>query len=362
MAGVELRAALQARLDAFVAAGRVPGVSAGVVLADGTSLALAAGLADREKQTPLRPEDRLCAGSTGKTFVAAVALQLAGEGKLDLDALVGEYLGEEKWFERLPNAQEITIAHLLSHRSGILRYEFDPEFVKAVTASPERVWKPAELLAYVLGDEPPFAAGRGFAYSDTNFILVGLVIEEITGKALYEEVRRRLLDPLELEGIREQDAPELPGLVQGYPGVPNPFGAPEHTLDARGRFFLNPQFEWAGGGYIGNGGGYARWAKALYEGPVVESELRARMVAGQPTTGIGPGVRYGLGCEIWPGAGGECWGHSGFFPGYLTEIRYWPKERIAVAVQVNTSEYAALPKPLGLLCEELLNEAIADGG
>jgi D-alanyl-D-alanine carboxypeptidase len=351
---LDLRQALQAKLESFVAAGKVPGVSAGVVTADGVDLALAAGLADREKGTVLRPGDRLCGGSSGKTFVATVALQLVQEGKLGLEDLVGEHLGDAEWFERLPNAADITIAHLLGHRTGIPRHEFDPAFLQAVLSSPDRVWEPAEMVAYVLDRDPPFAAGDGFLYSDTNFVLLGMVIEELAGKTLYEEIQRRVLGPLELDGIRPQDGRSIPGLVQGYLGAKNTFGAPERTLLADGRFVLNPQFEWAGGGFVANGGEMARWAKALYEGPVLEAASRERMLAGLEARELGRGMRYGLACEIWPSARGTCVGHAGFFPGYLTEMRYWPGLRTAVAVQVNTSEYAALPEPLGALCEELL--------
>ena len=354
-----LREVVQERLDAFIAAGRVPGISAGIVAPDGTELALAAGLADREKKTPMRPDDRLCGGSTGKTFVAAVALQLVEEEKLALDALLGEYLGEEKWFERLPNYQDVTLAHLLGHRTGLARHEFDPEFMKAVMSQPDRAWKPAEMVAYILDRKPPFAAGEGFAYSDTNFILLGMVIEKVTGKPLYEEIERRLLVPLKLDGVRRQDSRTLPGLVQGYLGANNPFGAPERSLEADGRFMINPQFEWAGGGFVDNGGELARWAKALYDGPVLKPATRELMVAGLPADEIGPGIRYGLACELWPSENGRCWGHAGFFPGYLTEMRYWPDKATAVAVQVNTSEYAALPKKLGALCEELLEIVLA---
>lgn len=354
-----LRDAVQEKLDAFIAAGKVPGISAGIVAPDGTELALVAGLADREKKTPMRPDDRLCGGSSGKTFVAAVALQLVEEEKLALDALLGEYLGDEKWFARLPNAKEITLAHLLGHRTGIARHEFDPEFMKVVMSEPDRAWKTAEMVAYILDRPAPFAAGKGFAYSDTNFILLGMVIEKVTGKTLYEEIGRRLLTPLELDGIRPQDSRTLPGLVQGYLGAKNPFGAPERSLEADGRFIVNPQFEWAGGGFVGNGGELARWARALYQGPVLKPATRERMVAGLPADAIGPGVHYGLACQIWPSENGPCWGHAGFFPGYLTEMRYWPDKKAAVAVQVNTSEYAALPKTLGALCEELLAVVLA---
>lgn len=301
----------------------------------------------------------MCGGSNGKTFVAAVALQLVQEGKLRLDALVGEYLGTEAWFEHVPNSSDITIEHLLSHRTGVPRHEFDPKFQAALLAEPDRVWKPAELVAYVLDHEPPFAAGAGFQYSDTNFVLLAMVIEAITGKTMYEEVERRLLGPLKLDGVRPQDGRKLAGLVQGYAGPKNSFGSFDRCLLPDGRFVLNPQFEWAGGGFIANGGTLARWAKALYEGPVLTPETRARMFAGKEARELGRGMRYGLACEIWPSRQGACYGHGGYFPGYMTEMRYWLEHRVAVAVQVNTSEFEALPKPLGELCETLLATVLA---
>src|ERR1700752_3043307 len=118
-AHAELTAALQARLALLVAAGKPPGVSAGLVLDDGTELALAAGLADRAKNAPLTPRSRLCAGSTGKTFVAATILHLVEAGDIALDDFAGDLLESPPWFERLPNAGELTVELLLRHRTGL---------------------------------------------------------------------------------------------------------------------------------------------------------------------------------------------------------------------------------------------------
>jgi len=189
-----------------------------------------------------------------------------------------------------------------------------------------------------------------------------MIVERVTGKSLYSEVQRRFLDPLGLATIRPQDGRTLPGLVNGYAGKENPFGVPDEMLGADGRFILNPQFEWAGGGFVTSGGDLARWARALYAGDLLKAETRERMVAGLDAPELGKGMRYGLSCELWPSKYGTCWGHAGFFPGFLTEMRYWPERKIAVAVQVNTSEYAALGRPLGVLCEELLVLALESQG
>jgi D-alanyl-D-alanine carboxypeptidase len=109
---------------------------------------------------------------------------------------------------------------------------------------------------------------------------------------------------------------------------------------AGGRLVTNPQFEWAGGGLASTPEDLARWAKALYEGKVFrKKETLAEMLAGVDATGArggGKGIRYGLGVQIRPSAWGPGYGHGGWFPGYRTEVEYFPEKRVAVAVQFNT--------------------------
>jgi len=347
-----LRTRLQSRLEAFVAAGRVPGVSCGVAASTG-EVALAAGRRDRRHEEPLRPDDLLCAGSTGKTFFAALALARVADGKLALDTLAGELLGGEPWFERLPNADALVLSDLLAHRTGLPRYEFQPAFARDLLARPEHVWKPEELLAYVLDHRPAFAAGEGFVYSDTNYILAGMMVERATDAEPYAEIEARFLRPLGLEHVRPQAARRIEGLVQGHAGARDPLGFPDFVLDEAGVFCTNPQFEWAGGGFVTSAGDLARWARALYGGDALPAEQRKSMLAAQPAPELGRGVGYGLGVIVWQTPHGEALGHEGFFPGYMSAMRYWPTHDVAVAVQVNTSEAAALPGGLGALCDEL---------
>ncbi len=105
---------------------------------------------------------------------------------------------------------------------------------------------------------------------------------------------------------------------------------------SNGRFAINPQFEWTGGGIASTSEDLARWAKALYEGRGFDSTLMSQALDGVPAR-LGRDVRYGLGIMLRPTALGMTWGHSGFFPGYLTEVMYFPETRTAIAVQVNTS-------------------------
>src|ERR1700752_2941138 len=218
-----LENALQLKLEEWHKAGNFPGATLGVALANGESFGLAVGFSDRDTKTPMKPNDRLLAGSVGKTFAAATALQLVKQGKINLDDKIEKYLGREPWFARLPNAKEITVRQLMNHTSGLVRYEFKQQFTKDLTANPEKVWQPTELLAYLFGETPPFEPGKGWNYSDTSYIVLGMIIEKVTGKKFYDEANRRLLKPLRLTDTIPQDGPRLKGVVQGYAGPKNAF-------------------------------------------------------------------------------------------------------------------------------------------
>jgi len=334
-------ARLRPVVDSLYGVSGYPGLSVGVAFVGGPALGIAAGWSDTTRRVALTPAHRLLQGSVGKTYAAALALQLVREGRLELDAPVSRYLGREPWFDRLPNARSITVRQLMNHSSGVMRYEFKDEFTRALSADPDRAWRPEELVAYVLGERAPFAAGQGWDYSDTNYIVLGMIVERITGRAYYEEVARRFLRPLRLHETIPSDRRVLPGLAQGYAGAGNPFGGTDAMIGADGRFAINPQFEWTGGGMASTPRDLARWATELYAGAVLDSATRAEMLRGVPAP-LGPqGTTYGLGVIVRPLPVGVSWGHSGFFPGYLTEMMYFPQDRVAVVVQVNSS---ALPK------------------
>ena len=348
-----LKTALQAKLDVWHKAGSFPGATFGVVLANGESFGLAVGLSDRETKTPMKSTDRMLAGSVGKTFAAATALQLVKEGKIGLDDKIEKYLGSEPWFSRLPNARDITVRQLMNHTSGLVRYEFKEQFTKDLTANPEKVWKPAELVAYLLDEKAPFEAGKGWDYSDTNYIVLGMIIEKVTGRKFYDEANRRLLKPLKLTGTIPQDGPRLNGVVQGYAGANNPFGGKDAMIE-NGKFVINPQFEWTGGGYASTAQDLARWAKMIYEGKAFSADLLPQVVEGVPAPMLGRETRYGLGVIIRKTTAGVSYGHSGFFPGYMTDMMYFPEQKVAVAVQVNTSVGRNLGKPLSRVLVEMM--------
>ncbi len=189
---------IQAKLDSLQQEKKFPGATVGIVLEDGTEIVLASGWADIENKIPMKPLDRMFSGSAGKTFVAAVALQLVQEGKLDLEEKVSTYLGKEPWFTRLPNHKDLTVRMIMQHTGGLPRYVFKETFVDQLLESTDKIWKPEELLGFVFDDTPVNEAGKGWSYSDTDYIVLGMIIEKITKNTFYSELDKRILDPFGL--------------------------------------------------------------------------------------------------------------------------------------------------------------------
>lgn len=314
-----------------------PGATAGVVLPDGRLAEVVVGFADEDRVRAVLPGSRMLAGSIGKTFVSAVALQLVDEGKLDLDQRLARWLGDEPWLARLPNGAEVTLRQLLLHRSGVPEHVLLPAFWEAIDAAPDRVWEPEELVAFVLDADPLFPPGERFSYADTNYVLAAMAVERAAGGELFELVRERVLAPLDLSGIVPAQGREIPHLVPGHLAVPNPFGWPRTNVQG-GRFLVDPQSEWAGGGFASTGADLARWAFALYGGRFLSPERTAELLDARETESARSPGRYGLGVQVWESPLGAVQGHEGWYPGYRSIMGYFPEHGIAAAVQLNADD------------------------
>jgi len=326
-------------LEDFRARYGFPGATAAIALPDGTVVTAATGLADVENGRAMTPETPMLAASIGKSFVAAVVLALEDEGRLSRDDLLSVHLGERPWFDTLPNAQTITVDHLLHHTSGLPDHVHLPEFQRYWTrlTADEGEFDPERLMAFVAGREPLFEAGAGWAYSDTGYVLLGLVIEEVTGQAWHEAVRVRFLEPLDLTGTVPSDRRALPGLAVGYVAPDNPFGLPARTADAAGRLLWNPAVESAGGGFASTSADLARWGHLLFGGEAMDAPYLDRLLDGVPVDPDAPGILYGAGVAIYADTPrGPVWGHGGWIPAYVSSLRHYPDHGVTVAFQINT--------------------------
>ncbi len=332
---------LQQKLDQIVAENGFPGATIAIAFGDGATLDIASGFADPQASQEMRVGARMFCGSTGKTFVSAVALQLVSESKLELADLASKYFESERdreWFAKLPNSKDITVHSLMNHTSGLPRYIFQQTFLDDLNANPLKRRSPRDNLSLLHGVEPLHPVGGGWAYSDSNYLVLGLIIEQVTGESYYEAARKRLLDPLGLTNTIPATQPRIQGLIQGHIGSANPFGLPRQTLKD-GAYALNPEFEWCGGGYVTNAADLANWLFALHSGKVLNDDAYALLIepvdfaTGQPAE-----QGYGLGTFVWRTDNGLYYGHAGVMPGYLTQIEYSRDHQMAIAMQVNSDE------------------------
>lgn len=337
----DLTRRFQAELDRLQKADGFPGATAAFALPDGRVVGVATGVADRETGAPMASDTRMLAASIGKMFVAATVLGLAHEGKLDLDQAIEKYLGDEEWLPRLQQGREMTLRMLLSHSAGVRNHVADPGFIAAWEAGrrsdPDYAPTPRESISYVLDKPPLFPLGRGYAYTDTGYLIVGLVIEKGAASTYYDEVRRRFLVPLGLALTIPSDRRNLPGLAAGYSDPNNRLRMPAKSV-ANGVLTWNPALEWTGGGFASHPKDLVRWAKALFEEKTMPAPYLAEMLAGMPGNPAREpgGSRYGLGVRIAETPLGTYYGHGGSIPGHRSQLAYFPERKVAIAIQVNT--------------------------
>jgi D-alanyl-D-alanine carboxypeptidase len=275
-----------------------------------------AGLGRVAPDVPMRRADRFRAGSIAKPFVSVVALQLAERGRLSLDARLPDVLPASVT-SRFPTASGITVRMLLGHRSGIPEWDL-PAVDEQIARHPAKVWTVAEFLDLAAAQPPVFAPGAGFFYSNTDYNLLGLIIERITGRSWRQEVARRIIRPLRLTHT------DLPA-----PGHRSIEGAHAHgyaqldgmTIDVTG---IDPSMAGAAGGsaLVTTVQDLARFLDVLFTGRLFRHRATLRsMLDLAPAHAEGGLVGYGLGIERRALPGGvELVGHLGGTGGYRSFV------------------------------------------
>ncbi len=316
-----------------LAGGRVTGATAALILPDGSLHTGVWGALAEDPGTPMPADARMLAGSAGKTFFSVVLLQLVEEGTLSLDDTLAKHLGDLDWFDEIPNADAITLRHLANHTSGLRDHVWFETFQRTVRRNPDRAWAHEELAKQIAGTEALFEPGDAWAYSDTNYVLLGLVMERATGEDCYDMICERVLTPLALEGSSPSDRAELPGLVGGTTTLGGVFEIDE-IVARDGVYVMNPQWEWAGGGMVSTSADLARLFHAIWTTDLFEPESIDELMSYAPAA-LGPGAGYSVGMIRMRSPVGEWHGHMGIMPGYLTHAVHYPEHGVTVAVQVN---------------------------
>ena len=341
-------ASLEAAFAAGVEATGAPGGFAVVDTPQGR-FTLSSGTAEVGREVPPSITDHFRIGSTTKTMVGAVVLQLAQEGRLRLDDPVSTYLSG------VPDGDTITIEQLLNMRSGLPSYTNTSEVGATLDRDPTRVWTPAELLAAAFEHPPHSAPGTAFYYSNTNTVLAGLIVEKLDGRPLAQSLHDRLFAPLgmndtSLPPTTSNALPEPHG--RGYlygtneiflrvdPSLPPDLQAQldAGTLPRRDVTDENPSWGWAAGNAISTAHDMVVWINALVDGKVLDPEYQQKwLVPGGSTDPAHPdGIHYGLAHYSIPTpAGTTLYGHSGEIPGFNTWMLRDPVNDITIVAWAN---------------------------
>ena len=303
-AGAPAPSPFQAAIQQIVNDG-VPG-AIGLVRHGGRVTVATSGLADVATQTPMAPGDRVRVGSVTKTFVATVVLQLVAEHRLSLGDTVGHWLPG-----LVPNGGNITLQELLQHTSGIYSYTNDPGFLQALFTDPTRVWQPTELVRIAVAHPPVFPPGTSFAYSNTDYVLLGMIIQAATGHPVGQQLQARIFHPLGLRDTYYPYAnphlrtPYAHGYLLGQPGATGPA---DGTV-------MSPSWAGAAGGIVSTAADIARFYTALLSGKLLPAAQLQEMMTTIPTP---QGDDYGLGIQAEQLPCGTAWGHQGSFHGYFS--------------------------------------------
>jgi D-alanyl-D-alanine carboxypeptidase len=343
-AGARSQPSLRKQLARLVSVGS-PGAILYVRHGD-RAVTLTSGFANRDRRTPMRGDATFRIGSLTKTQVATVVLQLAGEGKLSLDATVSDYLPG-----LIPAGEKITIQELLNHTSGVPEFDSDPKVLAPyLHGNLGYRWSPRKLVQIAASHRRPFAPGAKYSYSNTNYLVLGLIIEKVTGNSLAHVLRARIYRPLgvrrtSLQTSAEQNVPEMHGYYT--------FGKPP----AADITALSP-YPWASGAVVSNAADVAHFYRALLTGRLLAPQLLRSM---QTTVSEGgdidyPGERYGLGIESYPTRCGTAWGHGGNFPGYLV-YAFTSADGAKQAELAVNEDPTSLPERVGPMFKALLVSA-----
>jgi D-alanyl-D-alanine carboxypeptidase len=335
----EEAARLQTWLDRYVAAG-VPGAVA--LARDGRRvIRVASGVERLGAPAPVRVTDRFRIGSVTKTFTSVLVLQLARQHRLTLDDSV------ERWLPGVvPDGEAITIRQLLSHTSGLFDYSRDIEatFGPLLAGDRDHISKPLELVAIAVAHPPDFPPGAAWSYSNTGYILLGLIIEAATHRSYESVLRSRILRPLDLERTTLDTHGQIAGrYAHGYSRLLSPTGELEDVSD------VSPSWAWSAGALVSTADDVATFYDALLGGRLLPRRSLAQM---QTTVPMGlPGERYGLG--LWethsllispaPFSCGGAWGHDGDILGYHADafVRADGRHQVVLLGTLANDEYDA---------------------
>ena len=344
-------AQFQAVLDEATSSA-IPGAVAYLRTPDGTDWLGASGFASLEQKAPMEPCHRMMIASVSKVFVATAIFQFIEAGEIALEAPLGDYLQGE-YMDRIEHAKVVTIRQMLNHTSGLYDYLWPTKFELWSIQHPNHSAPVEEKLSLAYGKSPTHEPGETYSYSNTNFVLLGMLVEEVSGLPLNEYLSQRVFGPL--------------GLASAFMGTveqPIPPGVPEGYFALQGGENLQPSaFYYSNDLATGDGGvairmdELATFFEAVFVGDFLQAETKAAMQEAFTLPVDWQGdyhMRNAQGIEIYETPYGTAYGHTGSIVGFLTTAWYFPATGAVLNVSINGVSPATLEAR-----QELVDELLA---
>ncbi|MGW6935195.1 serine hydrolase domain-containing protein [Lentzea sp. NPDC054927] len=298
---------VQKQLDGLVKQYKFPAALSTVTEPNGRTTSQTSGTAELGKNVPVPRNGQVRAGSNTKAFVATVVMQLVAEGKVELDQPIVKYLPGAIKDER------ITVRQLLNHTSGLANYTQYMGLEKFEEVR-HRYMEPRELLDIANAHPVTNQPGEKFKYSNTNYVLLGLLTQKVTGRPVAENVDQRIIRKLGLKDTY------WPGVGDETIAGKHPHGYARTSNGVEDVTELDPSWGWAAGQIISTTKDLNTFYRGLLKGDLLPQAQLKEMQKTVDTAGeMWPGVEYGLGIASAPlSCGGRSWGHGGDIPGYET--------------------------------------------
>ena len=296
---------VQSDLDSLTKSGAVGSIA---TLDDSSStVVLTSGVPHQTNGDSIGPNYRVRIGSVTKTFTAALVLQLVAQDKVDPDAPVDRFL------PGLLQGNTVTVRHLLQHRSGLPEFAGAPNADEWVAANENRTLTPVEAVTIAMGKPAQFEPGSAFRYTNTNYIVLGMLVEAVTGQTYADALHTRILEPLELRDtyLPPPGERDIKGEhMTGYADLPG-----GRTDVSR----IEPSIPWSAGALVSTGKDLNTFWRALLNGKIVPEKELTEMTTPQTGATEAEGLGYGLGVGSTELPCGVTYiGHSGGIYGYYT--------------------------------------------
>ncbi|MEZ5185506.1 MAG: serine hydrolase domain-containing protein [Candidatus Nanopelagicales bacterium] len=337
-------AALETQIPEVMKQNAIPGAIVLIKTRDQGDWSATFGTQEIGKDVPMSMDDHFRIGSNTKTMTVTVILQLLQEGELKLDDPISKYRPD------VPNGKNITLAQLAEMRSGLYSYTSSKAFNQTLDDDPQKAWTPDELLKIAFKKPPLFPPGKKYNYSNTNLILLGEVIEELTGMSAAEAFSEMIFSPLGL------DQTMLPEATDSSIPEPHPQGyqfgtnvedidsyavpaaqlpdALDGTLPPINNTDSNPSWAWTAGGAISNAEDLANYVQAMVGGGLLDAKIQKMRLDSIKPIAPGSPIGYGLGLVEFAK---NLYGHDGQIPGFSSFMAYDPVAGNTIIIGLNLS-------------------------